>query len=82
MNWTKEEPKIPGWYLRANPPCPRFIKLYLMILDVDCACVKKGELGVNYPKVGGHMMRVSDLPRFYWYGPIPEIPSKILRDEK
>jgi len=82
MNWTSELPKVEGWYLRANPPLPRFQRHYLSILDVDCACVKKGELGIHFPVINGSMMRVSDLPKFYWYGPIPEIPSKILRDEK
>jgi len=80
MNWTSELPKVEGWYLRANPPCPGFMKLYILLLDVDCARVKKGELGVNYPKVGGSMMRVSDLPKFYWFGPIPKTPTKQLRE--
>lgn len=73
MKWTKELPKTEGWYLRANPPCPGFQKHHLIILDVDCTHVKKGELGISW---GNKMMRVSDLPKFYWLGPLPKLPTK------
>lgn len=77
--WSKEQPKVEGWYLRANPPCPGFQKHYLQILEVDCPDVKMGELGISFPKgEAGRMMRVSDLPSFYWFGPIPKIPNDIL----
>ena len=80
MKWTSELPKVEGWYLRANPPLPRFQKHYLLILDVDCAQVKKGELGIHFPNIGGSMMRVSDLPKFYWFGPLPKLPTKQLKE--
>lgn len=78
MKWSKETPKVPGWYLRANPPCPGFQKHHLIILDVDCARVRKGELGIHFPVINGQMMRVSDLRSFYWLGPLPDIPKDIL----
>lgn len=77
MKWTKELPKVEGWYLRANPPLKQFQKHYLIILDVNCVHVKKGELGISW---WNRMMRVSDLPLFYWFGPIPKIPKKQLRE--
>lgn len=75
MKWSKEIPKRPGWYLRANPPCPGFQKHHLIILDVNCSYVKKGELGISWHN---KLIRVSDLPSFYWLGPI-RIPKTRLR---
>jgi len=80
MKWSTKLPTVEGWYLRANPPIPRFQKHYLLILDVDCGHVNKGELGIHWPVIGGKMMRVSDIPKFYWLGPLPKLPTEQLRE--
>lgn len=66
--WTKQLPGGPGLYLRNNPPSCHILKAAIVEID--------GVLYNSSCNAGDSMALLSNLSRFWWFGPVPELPDE------
>ncbi len=67
--WTRGLPTEPGIYLRNNPPSGRIVR-HIIVEVRGRLCTARGEEKLT------RIDQWSGAETFWWYGPIPEIPTE------